>query len=410
MGFRKAALNAISWNMASRWVIRGLTFLRLAILARILNPVQFGIFGIATLILGFLEIITETWINVFLIQEEGEIDEFVDTAWVISIIRGFIIFCIIFLLAPPISVFFNSPDSLSIIRVISLVPLIRGFINPSVTKLQKDLLFKKNFIYRSSLFVIEAGVAIAVSLITHSAVGLVFGMLASALAEVLFSLQIFNPKPRLGWSTQIASQIYSRSKWIATAGILNYIYQNGDNLVVGKLMGESGLGLYDPTYKISGLPVTEVSDVITKVTFPVFVKLKSDLSRLRKAFFQTVITSNILTFSFGIFLLIFARQVILIVLGENWLSATQTLRVLCICGITKSVINSFNPLFLATKKQNFVTWITFTSSLILLITIVPLVVKFGLIGAGISATLGSLLALPLSVFYVHQIFHQKPSK
>src|SRR3972149_8906795 len=111
MGYLKTTVSAVSWSMSTRWVLRGLSFLRLAILARILLPAQCGVFGIATLVLGLLEILTETWINIFLVQEEGEIDKFVDTAWIISIIRGFMIFFLVYLSSGFISAFFNSPDS-----------------------------------------------------------------------------------------------------------------------------------------------------------------------------------------------------------------------------------------------------------------------------------------------------------
>ena len=66
-------------------------FIKLAILARILTPSEFGIFGIAALMLAFLEVMTETGINVFLVQEEGKLEEYISTSWLVSIIRGFLI-------------------------------------------------------------------------------------------------------------------------------------------------------------------------------------------------------------------------------------------------------------------------------------------------------------------------------
>jgi len=215
---------------------------------------------------------------------------------------------------------------------------------------------------------------------------------------------MFSPRPKFVWSKQVARLIINRGKWVTAAGILNYVYQNGDNVVVGKMLGTTSLGLYDPAYKISGLPVSEVSDVVAKVTFPVFVKLRHDLDRLHKAFYQTFIISNLITISIGLTIFLFSKLVILIILGSNWLPAVSALRVLCLCGISKAVISSIYPLFLATKNQQFITWVTFVSSLILLLTIFPAVSAYGLVGAGISAALGSLVALPLAFFYVHKIF------
>jgi PST family polysaccharide transporter len=120
MGYFKTTISNVSWSAGQRWSIRGLTFVRIAILARLLLPSQFGLVSIATLVLGFLEIFTETWINVFLIQEKDDIAPFINTAWIISIIRGSLIGLIIILFSPLISAFFHSPASLPIIMTIAL--------------------------------------------------------------------------------------------------------------------------------------------------------------------------------------------------------------------------------------------------------------------------------------------------
>jgi O-antigen/teichoic acid export membrane protein len=95
MGYQKEALKGITFIGLIRVVTRLLSFIKTIIIARILSPYQFGAFGIATLVLVFAEILTETGVNTFLIQEKEEINEYIDTSWLVSIIRGFIIFLII---------------------------------------------------------------------------------------------------------------------------------------------------------------------------------------------------------------------------------------------------------------------------------------------------------------------------
>lgn len=152
MGYTKNTVFGFSWMSGYRVITRIIAIVRTGILARLLFPDQFGAFGIAALVLSFLEIMTETGINMFLIQEGKDIDKYLNTAWVISIIRGTIISTTIFLLAKPISIFFNSPSSYELLILISLVPFIKGFINPYVVKFQIDLAFNKEFLYRTSLF------------------------------------------------------------------------------------------------------------------------------------------------------------------------------------------------------------------------------------------------------------------
>ena len=123
MGYTKKSIKGFAWLGANRVIIRGISLLRIAILARILSPLQFGIFGIASIMLDILEIFTETGINIILIQNKENSDKYISTAWIVSIFRGFVIFSFIFVSAPFISVFFNAPMAKSIIQLISFVAL-----------------------------------------------------------------------------------------------------------------------------------------------------------------------------------------------------------------------------------------------------------------------------------------------
>src|SRR3972149_7871504 len=105
MGYFRDTLNGIGWMGALRGVTRGLALVKTAILARVLLPAQFGIYGIATLVLGLLEMMTETGINIFLIQEKKKVDDYVDSAWAVSIIRGILIGGAIFLSIPLVTKF-----------------------------------------------------------------------------------------------------------------------------------------------------------------------------------------------------------------------------------------------------------------------------------------------------------------
>src|SRR3989344_2694613 len=111
MGYFKDAVKGVSWMTAFRILYRAIGLVRIAIIAHLLTPLALGVFGIVSLVLAFLEIITETGINVFLIQEKDEAEGYFNTAWVLSILRGIIISLLIVIAAGPISDFFNSPAS-----------------------------------------------------------------------------------------------------------------------------------------------------------------------------------------------------------------------------------------------------------------------------------------------------------
>ncbi len=404
MGYFKDTLKGLSWMGGLRGTTRALAFIKILILARILSPSEFGLFGIAVLFLSLLEIISETGVNIFLIQEEDDIDSFIDTAWIVSIVRGILIALVLFCFSPAISRFFNSPQSLNVLLLISLAPLIRGFINPAVVKFQKNLLFAKEFIFRFLIYFLDASVAIIVALITHSAISLVYGLLAGAVFEVCASHIFIKPRPKLRFVKDKLKLIIKRGKWVTFAGTFNYLFENIDDAVVGRLLNTAYLGTYQMAYKVSSLPMTEVSDVIQKVTFPVYTKIAEDKERLKKAFIKSLFATILLVLPIGLILFFFSREAVLILLGPKWLSVVPVIKVLSFFGVVRSITETTYPLFLSLKKQNYVSAITLFSILGLAITIFPLVKNFDIVGAGISSLTGALFAIPITVYFLNKVF------
>lgn len=389
---------------ALRISTRGIALIKIAVLARILLPAQFGLFGIAMLFLSLLEIISETGVNIFLIQEGDEIDSFLDTAWIVSIIRGTLIALVLFLLSPVISHFFNSPQSLNIMYAISIVPLIKGFINPSIVKFQKNLLFAREFIYRLIIYFLDALVAILVALATYSAISLVYGLLAGAVFEVFASHLLVKPGPKLRFVKDKLKLIIKRGKWVTFAGVFNYLFENIDDAVVGRLLNTTYLGTYQMAYKVSSLPMTEVSDVIQKVTFPVYSKMADDKERLKKAFIKSLLATTLVVLPIGIILFFFPEEVVLILLGPKWLSVVPVIKVLSFFGVVRAITETTYPLFLSLKKQKYISLITLISILGLVITVIPMVKSYGIVGAGASGLIGSVLAIPMTAYFLNKVF------
>lgn len=407
MGYKINAFKGISWMWGLRGVTRGITFVRLAVLARILSPLQFGVFGIATLVLEFLEILTETGINIVLIQKGDEADDYISSAWIVSIIRGVFISILLLFFAGFISSFFNSADSYSLIMMIGLVPLIRGFINPAVVNNFRKIQFHKEFYFRTILLSVEAFVSVVIALSTKSATSLVLGMIASAITEVILSFVLFKPAPRLEFETEKVKFVFKRGWWVTLTGVMNYFADNGDNITVGKLLSTSSLGYYQMAYNISTLPISEITNVVNSVVFPVYSKFSNDRARLMSAFAKVTISSSFLAFALGLFIFIFPKELITVFLGEKWLPAVPAIRILAFYGVLRTVFGNFSPLVLSIGRQDYLAKTTIIRSVALIVTIVPFTLKFGLVGAAASAFISMFFEIPAILFYLVKIFKRQ---
>jgi len=404
MGYTKKALQGVSWAWGLSLSSRLISFFKVIILARILTPDQFGVYGIALLILALLETLTEMGINVILVQEKEDIDKYINSAWIISICRGIAISLAMIIFAPLIANFFHSKDVLYLLLLFSLAPFIRGFINPSEVKFQKDLKFNIEFRFRFIILLLDCIVSLVLAFFTHLALSLAIGFIAGVVLELILSFVFISPRPRFIINKVYLVRFFHSGKWITLSGIFNYLFHNFDNIVVGRILGASSLGIYEMAYNISMLPITDVSDVISKVTFPVYSLISGDSARLRKAFLKSLLLLSIITIPFGIIIFAFPYQIVNIVLGQKWLSMVKVLQILVIFGVIRAISGSCSALFLSVGKQKYITMVTLASIIGLAVTIIPLVNQFGIYGAGISALIGSLVALPFMLYYTIKVF------
>lgn len=404
-GYFRKTVKGVGWVGGGRVVLRSIGVLKIIILIHfeILTKAQFGVYGIATMVLALLELLTESGVGVFLIQEKEEINKYINTAWVISIFRGILISTLIILATPLVVAFFKSSDSYPLLMLVALIPLVRGFINPSVVKFQKELKFNKDFLYRSLTYFTEFVFSVSLAIITRSPIALIVGLLISAVVEVVISFILVGPRPEFRFSMVQVKKILHKGKWVTGFGIFDYIFTQGDNIAVGRMLGEAPLGVYDNAYTLSMSPITEVVGVLYQVTFPIYVKISKEKGRLLRAFWKTFVTSSVFVtiLSLGVFL--FAKQIVLILFNASWVEAIPVIQVLCFVGLVRGLTLSVNSLFMALGKQKYVSVITFVNMFGLLITIVPLVSRYGLVGAGVSALVGTIIAIPIELYYFMKV-------
>ncbi len=402
MSYLKDTARGVAWIGLFRILTRAISFGKTILLARILSPEQFGVFGVVALTLSLLEVFTETGVNTVLIQLKKNATEYINSAWVVSIVRGVVIAIGMVLGSQFVGVFFHIPESASLIALAAAIPFVRGFINPSVVNFQKELLFRKEFVFRTIIFSVDAFTSIGLTLLLKSPAGLVWGILMGAVFEMLLSHIFLNPKPKLEFKRENLSYVVHRGKWMTMSGIFDYLIQNGDNIVVGRLLGPGPLGLYQMAYQISTVPVTEISNILSKVAFPVFVKMGDDRRLLVKAYAQLVITIAAVVGMVSLTLIVLSPQFVQLILGEKWISIVPVLQILLLFAFVKSVVLSSYAFFLAIERQELLTLISLVGLFCMAISIVPLISTFGIVGAAYATLIGALFSMLPMGYYLYR--------
>ena len=389
------------WVFSLRAVQQLFGLARLIIIARILSPHDFGLMGIALLTMATLETFSQTGFQAALIQKKEDIKSYLDAAWTVLIIRGFILFAILYLIAPYAATFFEVPEAKPIIQVIGLAVLLQAFTNIGVIYFKKELEFNKEFIYQFAGTLADFIVAVSAVLILGNVWALVFGLLAGNVARGFMSYLIHPYRPHLSFDLGKAKELFGFGKWILGSSILVFLITQGDDIFVGKLLGVTALGFYQLAYKVSNMPATEITHVISQVTFPAYSKLQGDIPKLRDTYLMVLQLTTFLSFPIAGLIFVLAPDFTIIFLGEKWMPMVPAMMVLVFAGLVRSISATTGPMFQAVGKPKIITKWQPVRLFVLVVLIYPFTIQWGIWGTALSVLLSNLVsAIGFSVMVV----------
>jgi len=359
---------------------------RLVILARILAPDDFGTMGVALLTMGALQTFSESGFHAALVQKKENIREYLDSAWTVSVLRGGVLAGLLWLVAPFAVEFFDAPAALPIVRVIAAALLVQGCTNVAVVLFQRELEFHRQFVYQALGTFVDFAVAVGCAWWLGSVWALVWGLLAGETTRMIASYLVHDYRPRFRLDRQKLAELWRYGRWILGSTVLTFLLTQGDDIVVGRLIGASALGLYLMAYRISNLPATEFSKLVATVTFPAFAKIQGNVPLLAQGYLKVLQLTALCAAPIAAGVFVFARDFTEIVLTEPWRPMIPALQVLAFLGLLRAIASP-GPMFLALGKPQWRTWLQLVGLVVLGIAIVPLTLRWGIVGAAVAATL-----------------------
>lgn len=379
---------------------RILQLLKVIILARLLSPEAFGLLGIALLAIAALRQFSKIGFDEALIQHKNEdVNEYLNTAWVIKISRGFLIGAIAFFAAPHLAVFFGEAQAEPLIRVIGISPLILGLQNPAVVYFQKDLNFHREFVYQIVGRLVDLVIAVLFALIFGSVWALAAGILGMNLVKLLLSYGIHGFRPELEFNIEYGKEMFGFGKWMLASAALLFLYRQGDDAFVGWFFTATSLGFYQMAYRFSNAPATEVTNVISRVAFPTFSKVQNDVDRLREGYFRVVQLSSIVAFPMAAGIVAVAPQFVRSVLGDQWVPMIPLIQVLAIAGGLRAFAANAGAVFKAVGRPDYDVKLQAFKTITIAFVIFPAAEYFGVTGVAF-VILGSAIVMQPLLIYV----------
>lgn len=372
------------WVLSLRAVHQLLNLAKIVFVASLLDPYEYGLMGIALLIVLALDALSQTGFQQALIHKKEDVHEFLDPVWTMLMIRGFLLFGVMFVAAPYLATFFKMPEATDLIRVTSVLFVLRSMANIGVLYFQKEMQFRKQFTYLTIGSLADIAVAVPIGLATHSVWALVLGLVVGAAAMLVASYALHPYRPRVDTRFKKTRGLVQYGKWILVTSIIMLIILQGDSMVVSYVLGATALGLYQMAYYLSNTPATEIANVISQVTFPAYSKLQDVKARMRDGYIKVLTVTSNLSILLGVMIIVLAPEFTTIFLGTEWLSAVPVMRILALAGTIRAIAATTGPLFLGMGRPGLDTRIQSIRLATTVVLVVPLTTWYGIEGAAVA--------------------------
>lgn len=351
------------------------------ILARLLYPKDFGLFGIVMLVLSILEAFSQTGFNEALIYKKEDIAPYLDTAWGLQFIRGALLAGVIVGSASYIAKFFQEPDVRPLLRMIGVVLIIDSLQNIGIVYFKKELEFHRLIIFRLIGNLMELLASVSAAFLLRNVWALVVGAIVHSLTNLMISYLIHDFRPHFRWDAEKAKELLKYGKWLFGKSSIGYLVNNLDDIIVGKVLGTATLGLYQMAFRWANTATTEIIYTVSEVTFPAYVKLQSDTTRLREYILRTIGIVSLITLPLTGGILVLAPELTKFLLGDRWMPIVPVLQLMCITGAVRAITANFGTIFLSTGRPDIQVKASISNLFLLGICIYPFVKKFDIIGA-----------------------------
>lgn len=352
---RSLAVTGVRWNAATQASTAVLQILQTAVLARLLPAADFGLIGLVLVAAAFAQALSDFGLGNAIIYRQASAAELSSIFWA-NVLGGAAALGIACLAAPAAAAFYGAPSLRGLLPLAGLAFLIAPVGQPLQALMQKELRFRRLFFCETGGALAGAAAAIACALASPGAHAFAWGMIAAALARVaaLWAASAWHPSFRLRVSD--LRPFLSFGLYQTGERMLNFLVQNVDKLLIGKLLGTEALGFYSVAYQLMIRPMALLNPVITRVAFPVFARLGGDRPRLREGYLEVVrlVAFVMIPLYFGMHAA--SGPLLRVLLGPGWGPSEELFRALVFLGLLFSLGNPLGSLLLALGRASAGFW------------------------------------------------------
>ena len=326
---KKQVSSNFFWRFAERCGAQGVTFIVQLVLARLLDPDLFGTIALVTVFTTVMQVFVDSGMGNALIQKKNADDLDFSSVFYFNMTICSVLYLLMFLAAPLIAAFYKSPELTPIVRVVSIMILISGVKNVQQAYVTRNMLFKRFFFATLGGTIGAAVIGIALAYFGYGVWALVAQMLFNAAVDTLILWITVKWRPKKMFSLQRLKELFSFGWKLLASSLIDTIYNDLRQLVIGKFYTKSDLAFYNQGQKVPHLVVTNINTSIDSVLLPTMARAQDDPAVVKSMTRRAIKTSTYIIMPIMVGLAVCAEPLVRLVLKEKWLPCVPYLRIFC---------------------------------------------------------------------------------
>ncbi len=384
-------LHGIKWSYLSSVINTVLQIGFTAIMARLLEPTVFGLVAMAGVVLRFGSYFSQMGVGRALIQKKEISNEDIRAAFTSSLTLGSAFFGLAWISAPLATYIFKNAEVIPIIRIMALSFVLSGVSATALSLLRRNLEFRSLAIISIVSYVVGyGGVGVTLAYSGFGVWSLVIGALSQSTILAVLSYLFSRHTLAFIYRWKYYKRLYSFGSKISLISFFQFISSNLDTISIGHFLGASPLGIYNRAHLLASLPPEYIFTSLSKVLFPSFSKMQTEIAQLRKLYLLSLTFIWIILMPITVGMIPAANEIVTVILGKKWIQAVPIFQILLIT-ISFSIATNFSGVVMQATAKLKVMLLWEVLYLCFLVVIFYAVAPFGLVGFAGAVALGSVL-------------------
>lgn len=392
------------WSAMERFSMQGVQFLVMLVIARILDPKDFGLVGMLAIFLAVAQSIADSGFSQALIRKQDRTEADNCTVFYFNIVVSLILYFLLFLVAPLVADFYNEPLLTDLMRVICVVIVINSFAVVQRAIFTAEINFKVQAKATFISAVISGCIGVYLAINGYGVWTLAWQQIIRSLVNTLLLWVYSTWRPLLIYSWNSFHELFSFGSKLMISGLIDTIYNNIYQIVIGKAFSASSVGFFTQAKQIAYLPSSNIHGVIGSVTFPVLSNIQNEDERLATNYRKLLRVSAFIIFPLMCGLAGVAYPLINVVLGSKWEFTASLLIPICFAMMWYPV-HAINLNLLKVKGRSDLFLRLEIIKKVLGVTTLVVTLPFGLLVMCYGTIFNSIISLVINTYYTGKLIN-----